>query len=95
VYAVGPDQVDPPKPDPNNRFPNLRGNATFEVVINSYGMVCEVVLARTTAASADAFSAGEEIRQWRFRPARKSGKPVAVRIAVNVNESRKNAPRRR
>lgn len=87
IYVPGENGVSVPVPDRTNQFPRLKAAASFEVVVGDDGNVCEVVLKR--AAASDAQPALSMLKQWKFKPAQKSGRPVAVRLTVNLNPKAK------
>lgn len=65
------------------RDAGVTGRATVRIVVGEDGTVAD---SRTLEATHPAFSdlAATVIRQARFRPARKGGKPVAVRVTLPV-----------
>lgn len=83
IYVPGENGVSLPVPDRTNQFPRLRASASFEVVVGDDGNVCEVVLKR--AAAPDAQQALSKLKYWKFKPAQKDGRSVAVRLTVNLN----------
>lgn len=86
IYVPGENGVAPPMPERANQLPKLRGSATFEFVVSAEGSVCEVVVKRS--ASSDAQLAVAKMRGWKFRPAQKDGRAVAVRFTLNLNNTR-------
>jgi hypothetical protein len=86
VYAPGERGIKPPQPLPSNKAkgaPEVQGQMSFELLVNSEGSVCEVKILQ----SKDRLSAYKVAKyiedDWKFEPATKEGKPVAVRFRVN------------
>ena len=59
------------------------GTTVLEAVVGADGKVCEAKVTRSLGKEVDQKSL-DLIRQWIFEPARKGGKPVAVRISVEI-----------
>lgn len=57
------------------------------LIVDEQGMPQNIKVARTAGMGLDELDekAIEAVKQWRFQPARKAGKPVAVQINVQVN----------
>lgn len=90
VYLPGPgDGVKPPLPDSRAKGArlSLRSSVSLEVLLNSEGRVCNVrVLSANDKLSAE--KARRDIfKNWRFKPATKDGKPVAVKLTINLSPS--------
>ncbi len=91
VYTVG-DGVTAPiptyKPEPTYtaeaRAAKLEGTFVSSVVIDDSGNVADVEVVRPLDRGLDE-SAAETLRTWKFEPARKDGKPVPVKVVVEVS----------
>jgi TonB family protein len=90
VYKVG-GNVKAPKavytPDP--AFPDLergKGDATviLWLVIDERGNPRDIKVSRSAGASFDE-NAIAAVRRWRFKPALKDGRPVAVQVNIEIN----------
>jgi TonB family protein len=95
-----PDQAEQPitiKPGVNVRAPRLvytrnptmpenglKGIVIIECVVGTDGRVHEPKLKRSLSPQNDA-SALEVIREWKFEPGRKDGKPVPVKLSIGVS----------
>ncbi len=92
VYSVKDAGVTPPKliekhePDYTAAAKDnkIEGAVDLSVVIASDGSVSEVTVKRGLDPGLDA-NAVNAIKSWKFKPAEKDGKPVAVRASVEVN----------
>jgi TonB family protein len=91
VYTVGGDVKAPvpiykPEPaySPQARKDKAEGTVVTEVVVDASGNVADVRLVRSLGKGLDE-SAIETIRTWKFEPATKNGKPVPVRVIVEVS----------
>jgi TonB family protein len=93
VYTVGGD-VTPPKPiftpeavypesARKSKTPSITGVCLLQMVVDRSGMPRDVRIARSLGPDFDQ-SALKAVRQYRFSPARRSGKPVAVAITIEV-----------
>jgi protein TonB len=88
VYAVGngvttprvTHQVDPEHPARGFR---ISGTVLIGLVITSKGEPKEVHVVRSLEKDVDD-AAVEAVKQWHFAPATKDGKPVAVKIDVEI-----------
>ena len=88
VYSVGngvttprvTHQVDPEHPARGFR---ISGTVLIGLVITSKGEPKEVHVVRSLEKDVDE-AAVEAVRQWHFDPATKDGKPVAVKIDVEI-----------
>jgi protein TonB len=93
VYRVGPD-ITPPRiiysPDPTydeaSRKAKVSGIVVLAIVVNSEGNAEDVKVTKSLSHSLDQ-RAIDAVAQWRFTPAMKDGKPVAVRTYVRVKYS--------
>jgi periplasmic protein TonB len=91
VFKVG-GGVSPPKivfqPDPDYseeaRKAKYQGTCILWLVVGPDGRPHDVKVARTLGMGLDE-KALEAVRSWKFEPAMKDGKPVAVQINVEVN----------
>lgn len=92
VYRVKPGVVEPPQPtytpDPqyaeNARRQKVTGRSIWEMYVNERGEPELIELKGHLDKDLD-LSTVYALRNWRFKPARKAGQPVAVRIGVEVN----------
>jgi TonB family protein len=90
IYKVGPG-VTAPKPlktpDPEYsqeaKHGKYQGRCDLGVVIGPDGRTYDIKVTRYLGEGLDE-KAIEAVRKWRFEPARKDGKPVAVAITVQV-----------
>ena len=91
VYTVG-DDVKAPVPiykpeaaySSQARKEKVEGTVVTEVVVDASGNVADVKLVKSVGEGLDE-SAIETIRTWKFKPATKNGKPVPVRVVVDVD----------
>ena len=90
VYDMGPD-VSPPRVtkqvSPNYktaRGVRLEGSVTVGLIVSSRGVPRDVRIVKGIDKDVDQ-SAVDAVRQWRFAPARKDGKPVAVRVSLELD----------
>ena len=93
VIDVGPG-VSPPRaiftPDPDYPLSvrkgkhKIRGICVFGLIVDKQGMVRDVHITRSLDKRLDQ-NAIDAVRQWKFTPAVKDGKPVAVRTSVEVD----------
>ena len=90
VYRVT-DQITPPKPlvtpkplyTPAAMLKRLEGFVELELDVMPDGTVGTVAMVKSLDAELDK-SAVDTARQYRFTPGTKDGKPVAVRVAVQL-----------
>ena len=79
--------VKPPKPihtpDPKHFKHYREGKVVLACVIGSDGMVREPRVVSSLSPEGDA-STLEAVRKWKFKPATLDGKPVAVRMEIQV-----------
>ena len=61
----------------------IRGTVAIGVVVTSKGMPDNPQVVKSLDKEVDS-CAVEAVRQWRFAPAQKQGKPVAVHITVEI-----------
>jgi TonB family protein len=91
VYTVGGDVSSPIpiyKPEPGYteeaRAAKLQGSNVFWMVVDGAGKVADVRLVKSVGKGLDE-SAAETLRTWKFKPALRKGKPVPIRVIVEVN----------
>ncbi len=91
VYTVGAGVSAPVpiyKPEPpytgEARAAKLEGTNVSSVVIDDSGKVADIQVVRSLDKGLDE-SAMQTLRTWRFKPAMKEGKPVPVRVVVEVS----------
>jgi TonB family protein len=89
VYDLGPG-VSPPRivkqvtPQyPNNRGVRAEGSVIIGLVVSSKGLPDGPHVLKSLDKDLDQ-SAVEAVKQWRFAPAQKNGKPIAVRISLQI-----------
>jgi TonB family protein len=68
----------------NERKARHQGVVTLGVVVGSDGVPRDISVLSSLSPDFDK-AAIDALRQWKFSPATKDGKPVAVRIAVDVD----------
>jgi protein TonB len=90
VYDLGPGVVPPriikqvaPRPS-NARGVRVVGSVTIALVVSSKGMPKDAHVVKGLDNEVDK-SAVEAVEQWRFAPAQKDRKPVAVRITLEIS----------
>ncbi len=90
VYRVGggisaPTAVSAPDPDYTEeaRRAKKQGTCVLWLIVDSNGHPRDIHVARSLGFGLDA-KAMEAVKQWRFQPALKDGKPVDVQISVEV-----------
>ncbi len=91
VYRVGgpvsaPGLVYTPNPEYSKaaRDAKYEGTCVLMLIVDANGCPRDVKVARTLGLGLDD-KAVEAVKQWRFRPAMKDGKPVAVPVNVEVH----------
>ena len=91
VYKVGNDVTAPelvhkkePKYTKRAKKAKLEGTVSLTAVVNSAGIPEDIEVAKGLDPDLDA-AAVKAASDWRFKPAEKSGKPVAVRVKIEVN----------
>jgi len=92
VYTVGGDvnvpvpiyRPDPPY-TPLARKDKVQGTVVTEVIVDDSGNVVGVKLVRSVGNEGLDESAMQTLRTWKFEPAMKKGKPVPVRVVVEVS----------
>ena len=89
VYDLGPDVVPPrvikqvPPRQSTSRGVRVVGSVTVALVVSSKGMPRDVRVVKGLDKDVDQ-STVEAVEQWRFAPAQKDGKPVAVRVSLEI-----------
>jgi TonB family protein len=90
VYDVGPGVTPPrvvrqvPPKYSGSRGVRVVGSVTISLVVTAQGFPKDPQVVKSLDKDVDQ-SALDAVRQWRFDPARKDGKPVAVRIALEID----------
>ncbi len=91
VYKVGRDVTAPfpiYKPEPayteEAKAAKLQGAVTLRMVVAASGNVTDVKLLKGVGKGLDE-SAIETVRTWKFKPAMKKGKPVPVKVMVEIS----------
>ena len=72
-----------PKPDSGAKGFRMSGKVLIGLIISSRGLPVNGQVERSIEKEIDA-SAVEAVQQWRFEPARRDGKPAAVRVTVEI-----------
>jgi TonB family protein len=90
IVTMGPGVTAPrvthqvsPSPDSGAAGFRLSGTVLIGLVVSSKGLPKNVHVVRSLDKDLDK-NAVEAVGQWRFDPATKEGKPVAVRITVEI-----------
>ena len=90
VYDLGPDVTPPrlvkqvnPKYSESTRGVRVTGSITIGVIVSSQGTPKDPHVIRGIDDEVDR-AAVEALKQWRFAPARKKDKAVAVRVVVEI-----------
>lgn len=77
---------------PEPHFPSDAGNregiVVVSLLVDAEGMPQEITVSRSLTPSFDA-EAVEAVKKWKFSPSTKNGKPIAVKIVVQVNFHRR------
>jgi TonB family protein len=83
--VMPPQQTRAPEPmyPEKERKARHQGVVTLEVVVGSDGATRDISVLSTLGPDFDK-AAIDAVKQWKFSPAMKDGKPVAVKIAVEV-----------
>lgn len=91
VFIVGSGVSEPraiykPEPEysPEARQAKLQGTVILSLVVGADGKAHAIHVERSLGMGLDE-RAIEAVRQWRFEPAQKDGKPVAVAVSVEVS----------
>jgi protein TonB len=88
VYQVGPGVTQPRvlqqvQPEHPARGFRISGTVLIGLVVGSNGEPRDVHVVKSLEKDIDE-SAVNAVRKWRFEPAKKEGKPVAVRVTVEI-----------
>lgn len=90
IYKVGPGISEPVavfSPDPpytsEAHKAKLSGNVVLAAVVNPEGRVSSVRVEKPLGMGLDE-SAVKTVRTWKFKPGERDGKPVAVRVLIDV-----------
>jgi TonB family protein len=86
------DCITPPRQinSPSPKYPKIERKARHEgmvalkLVVSSDGVPHDITVSKTLSPDFDN-AAIEAVKQWKFSPAMKDGKPLAVEIAVELN----------
>lgn len=73
-----------PKMTPEARDAKFEGSVMLSIIVNTEGIPRNIKVIRGSKYGLTE-SAIEAVKQWRFRPGRKDGKPVRVKATVEVN----------
>ena len=91
VYELGPGITPPrvtkqvnPKYSESSRGVRVTGLITIEVIVSSEGTPKNPRVIKGIEEEVD-HAAVEALKQWRFAPARKDNKPVAVRVVIEID----------
>lgn len=86
LEAPVPVRMVPPKFPPEMRREGTGGVVTVKCTIDEKGNVTEPVVEK---ASNDAFvqPALEALRKWKFKPAKRAGTPVALKVSIPIQFS--------
>lgn len=89
IYQPGIDHVEPPELIPQKKKGSALGpsrtQVTLQVLLNSQGIVCDVRISRTTDAEAAKTIANDVAQNFKFKPATRYKKPVAVKMTMNFD----------
>jgi TonB family protein len=89
VYDLGPDITPPrvikqvPPRQSTRRGVRVVGSVTVALIVSSKGVPKGVQVVKGLDKEVDQ-STVEAVEQWRFAPAQKDGKPVAVRVSLDI-----------
>jgi protein TonB len=90
VYDLGPG-ITPPRivkqvnPQyPNNRGVRAEGSVIVGLIVSSKGLPKSPYIVKRLDKDLDQ-SALDAVKQWRFAPAQKGGKAIAVRISLEIH----------
>lgn len=72
-----------PKPDSGAKGFKISGVVGIALIVSSRGLPVDVHVVQSVDRDIDE-SAVDAVREWRFEPARKGDKPIAVRIRVEI-----------
>jgi len=74
----------PPQYSDEARRKKLEGTVLLSLVVTANGDTADTKVTRALGSGLDE-KAVEAVSQWKFEPATKDGKPVAVKVAVEVS----------
>jgi TonB family protein len=74
----------PPQYSDEARRKKLEGTVLLSLVVTANGDTADIKVTRALGSGLDE-KAIEAVSQWKFEPATKDGKPVAVKVAVEVS----------
>ena len=60
------------------------GMTVVQTIVGSDGQVCDAKIVRSAGKELDE-KALEAVKQWKFKPAEKKGKPIAVALNIEIN----------
>jgi TonB family protein len=99
IYQAGPDVTAPKRlftPEPpyteKARHQGIEGTVVLTIVVDATGNVTDVKVVQALDPGLDD-SAARTVRTWKFQPATRGGKPVAVGIRVEVSFGLYHQPR--
>ena len=84
VSAPGPVYAPSPEYSPEARKAKYEGTCVLWLVVDTNGHASSIKVARAVGYGLDE-KAIEAVKQWKFKPAMKDGRPVAVQINVEVH----------
>ncbi len=86
IEAPVPVRMVPPKFPPEMRREGTGGVVTIKCIIDEKGNVTEPVVEKATN---DAFAqpALDALRKWKFKPAKKDGTPVPLKVSIPIQFS--------
>jgi TonB family protein len=76
-----------PEPDFPHTSDSNRGEVAFTVIVGTNGGGCGLEVVKSSGPEFER-AAIRAVQRWRWKPAMKDGKPVPVRISINVNFAR-------
>lgn len=84
--AIAPIPADRPDPDytAEARHKGIHGTVILRIIVDATGKVSSVRLVKSIGFGLDE-KAIEAVSKWRYKPATRSGKPVAVRMTVETS----------
>ena len=89
IYQPGVDHVTPPKlipaPKKGSDPPSTPRQVTLEVLLNSQGTICNVHILRSTNVDNPRRVAEKVAQNFKFKPATRFDKPVAVKFLMNFD----------
>jgi protein TonB len=89
VYDLGPGVAPPrvtkqvPPRQSGNRGVRIVGSVIVALVVSSHGVPKDVRVTKGLDKEVDQNTV-EAVEQWRFAPAQRDGKPIAVRISLEI-----------